>query len=113
MPDADGHPNVADMELGAIFSALADPLRRRVVMELAQTPDGTERTCTSFGLGVSKASLTHHFRVLREAGLIRQTDYGNRRATTLRRDDLDARFPELLTLLMSECLREEKQAAYA
>jgi DNA-binding transcriptional ArsR family regulator len=102
MPDVDGHPERDEMALGAVLSALADPLRRRVVFELIRCPQGCERTCVSFNLPVSKASLTHHFRVLREAGLIRQEDRGNSRAATLRREDLEARFPGLLALVAAD-----------
>ena len=102
MPDEEGHPERDEMELGAVLSALADPLRRKVVHDLIRCPHGRERTCVSFALPVSKASLTHHFRVLREAGLIRQENRGNSRAATLRRDDLDRRFPGLLALVAAE-----------
>ncbi|CAL9338277.1 hypothetical protein SUDANB120_00214 [Streptomyces sp. enrichment culture] len=102
MPDTEGHPEAAEMELGRVLAALADPLRRTVVRELATAPDGTARTCASFALPVSKATLTHHFRVLREAGLIRQVDRGNSRMATLRRADVEQRFPGLLDLLAAE-----------
>ena len=102
MADAEGHPDRSEMMLGQVLSALADPLRRRVVAELACAPDGLDRTCASFGFPVSKASLTHHFRVLREAGLIRQVDRGNSRAATLRRADIEAKFPGLLALVAEE-----------
>lgn len=100
--DQEGHPGEDEIALGAVLSALADPLRRRVVMELAQAPAGTERTCASFGLPVSKARLTHHFRALREAGLIRQVNRGNSRAATLRREEIDRRLPGLLDLVAAE-----------
>ncbi|WP_411033727.1 ArsR/SmtB family transcription factor [Shinella sp. BYT-45] len=100
--DSEGHPSEDEIVLGAVLSALADPLRRRVVMELAKAPAGTERTCVSFGLPVSKATLTHHFRVLREAGLIRQVDRGNSRAAALRREEIDRRLPGLLDLIVAE-----------
>ena len=90
------------MELGALLSALADPLRRKVVIDLIRAPQCGERTCVSFNLPVSKASLTHHFRVLREAGLIRQVDRGNSRGATLRREDLESRFPGLLALVAAD-----------
>jgi DNA-binding transcriptional ArsR family regulator len=106
--DADGHPERNEMTLGAILLALASPLRRQVVAEFAQAPEGTERTCASFGLPVSKAALTHHFRVLREAGLIRQIDHGNNRAATLRREDIEARFPALLALIAEEVPQRRK-----
>ncbi|HWU02126.1 MAG TPA: helix-turn-helix domain-containing protein [Novosphingobium sp.] len=95
-------PDRERIELGDVLAALADPLRREVVARLAAAPEGTERTCVSFGFPLAKASLTHHFRILREAGLIAQTDYGNRRMSSLRRADIDARFPGLLALLEAE-----------
>ncbi|MFJ4776847.1 ArsR/SmtB family transcription factor [Streptomyces sp. NPDC088762] len=102
MPDSEGHPAVEEIELGPVLSALADPLRRRVVRTLALEPEGTTRTCSSFGLPVSKATLTHHFRTLREAGLIRQVDRGNSRMASLRRADIERRFPGLLGLVAAE-----------
>ncbi|MEU3721926.1 helix-turn-helix domain-containing protein [Streptomyces sp. NPDC031705] len=102
MPDDEGHPAVEEIELGKVLAALADPLRRRVVRELATAPEGTARTCASFALPVSKATVTHHFRTLREAGLIHQVDRGNSRMAALRRADLESRFPGLLAILASE-----------
>lgn len=102
MSDEHGHPDRDDIDLGDVLSALADPSRRTVVVTLARLPEGSERTCASFHLPVSKASLTHHFRVLREAELIHQVDRGNSRAATLRRDDIEARFPGLLAILAQE-----------
>ncbi|WP_449256467.1 ArsR/SmtB family transcription factor [Bosea sp. (in: a-proteobacteria)] len=102
MADPAGHPDREEIALGAVLAALADPLRRRVVAELARGPADAERTCASFGLPVSKATLTHHFRVLRESGLIRQVDRGNSRAAALRREDIETRLPGLLALIARE-----------
>ncbi|MFJ6381655.1 ArsR/SmtB family transcription factor [Kitasatospora sp. NPDC092039] len=99
MPDPEGHPSTEEMDLRTVLTALADPLRYGVVAALLREDEGTARTCASFDLPVSKSTLTHHFRVLREAGLIRQVDRGNSRAATLRREDLDRRFPGLLDLV--------------
>ncbi|MFG2566434.1 ArsR/SmtB family transcription factor [Streptomyces sp. NPDC048567] len=99
MPDAEGHPTLDEMELQAVMKALSDPMRYLVVATLAAQPDGTERSCTSFGLPVSKSTRTHHFRVLREAGLVRQVDRGNSRMAQLRREDIESRFPGLLKLI--------------
>lgn len=99
MVDAEGHPDRDEMELSAILNALSDPLRYRVVQEFVGLPDGTERTCLSFGLGVSKSTLSHHFRILRESGLVLQINRGNSRKAHLRREDLEARFPGLLDLI--------------
>lgn len=101
MSDSD-EPALADMDLGAVFSALADRHRRTVVLTLLAAPDGTERHCSSFGLPVSKATLTHHFRVLRQAGLIRQVNRGNSNMAQLRRAELEQRFPALIELLRTE-----------
>ncbi|MGW5738498.1 MULTISPECIES: ArsR/SmtB family transcription factor [Streptomyces] len=102
MPDDEGHPTVEEMRLGPVLAALADPLRRRVVRELAAAPDGTARTCSSFALPVSKATVTHHFRALREAGLIQQVSRGNSRMATLRRADVEQCFPGLLGVVAAE-----------
>ncbi|MFH9348992.1 ArsR/SmtB family transcription factor [Kitasatospora sp. NPDC053057] len=99
MPDAEGHPSIEEMDLRTVLNALADPLRYGVVAALLREAEGTARTCASFNLPVSKSTITHHFRVLREAGLVRQVDRGNNRAATLRREDLDKRFPGLLDLM--------------
>ncbi|MFH8404711.1 ArsR/SmtB family transcription factor [Streptomyces sp. NPDC018019] len=99
MPDAEGHPAPSEMTLRTVLAALADPLRYDVVRALAHEPGGAARTCASFGFPVSKSTLSHHFRVLRESGLIRQVDRGNSRAATLRRDEVEARFPGLLGLV--------------
>ena len=94
------------LSLNEIFSALSDPLRREVISRLALLEEGTERSCASFGFPVAKASLTHHFRVLLEAGLISQFDYGNRRASVLRIRELSEKFPELLPLLVNNFRRQ-------
>jgi DNA-binding transcriptional ArsR family regulator len=95
-------PEVDALELGAVLRALADEHRRSVMMELAADRTDRERGCNSFGLPISKQTQTHHFRVLREAGLINEIDYGNRKGIRLRRTDLESRFPGLLALLAAE-----------
>src|SRR6266498_514283 len=92
------HPDRAEIELGAVLHALSDPVRLRIVAGLA-AGDG-ERTCGSFEVPVTKSTCTHHFKVLREAGVIRQRQEGTARLNTLRRDDLEARFPGLLASIL-------------
>ncbi|MER5292877.1 helix-turn-helix domain-containing protein [Streptomyces pharetrae] len=99
MPDPEGHPSCEEMELRAVMHALSDRLRYEVISALVREPEGTERHCSSFGLPVTKSTRSHHFRILREAGLIRQVDRGNSRMAQLRKADLDARFPGLLELI--------------
>lgn len=87
------HPAPEEIELGSVLHALSDPMRLRIVAGLAVR---NHRTCKSFDLPVTKSTCTHHFRVLREAGLIRQQLEGTTRLNSLRRDELDQRFPGLL-----------------
>jgi DNA-binding transcriptional ArsR family regulator len=92
------HPKPAEIELSAVLHALSDPVRLQIVTELADAD--AERTCGSFQLPVAKSTCTHHFKVLREAGVIRQRQEGTTRLTSLRRDDLEARFPGLLATVL-------------
>jgi DNA-binding transcriptional ArsR family regulator len=91
------HPAREQIELGAVLHALSDPVRLQIVAAL--DGDGP-RTCGSFGVPVTKSTCTHHFRVLREAGVIRQRQEGTARLNSLRREDLDVRFPGLLDTIL-------------
>jgi DNA-binding transcriptional ArsR family regulator len=92
------HPAREEIELAAVLHALSDPIRLRMVAALASGDEG--RTCSSFDVPVTKSTCTHHFRVLREAGVIRQQQEGTARLNMLRREDLDARFPGLLDTVL-------------
>jgi DNA-binding transcriptional ArsR family regulator len=92
------HPGRTEIELGAVLHALSDPVRLKIVAALARG-DG-EHTCGSFDVPVTKSTCTHHFKVLREAGVIHQRQEGTARLNRLRRDDLEARFPGLLATIL-------------
>lgn len=92
------------VSLQAALDALADPVRRMILRELADQPDWT-RACGTFDLPVGKATRSHHFAVLRQAGLIEQRDKGPRRLNRLRRPEFDRAFPGLLDLALSERTR--------
>jgi DNA-binding transcriptional ArsR family regulator len=95
------HPRTEDLQLDAVLSALADPVRRTIVRQLA---DGhADQACIAFALPVGKSTSTHHFRVLREAGVIEQRYQGTAILNTLRDADLEARFPGLLTAILAAC----------
>jgi DNA-binding transcriptional ArsR family regulator len=93
------HPR--EVSLQDALDALADPVRRSTVQALAAEPDFA-RACGTFDLPVSKATASHHFAVLRSAGLIEQLDVGARRLNRLRRAEFDARFPGLLAAILAE-----------
>ncbi|MGH2970168.1 MAG: ArsR/SmtB family transcription factor [Solirubrobacteraceae bacterium] len=92
------HPPPAEIELSAVLHALSDPVRLEIVAALAA--GGRERSCGSFDVPVTKSTCTHHFKVLREAGVIHQRQAGTARLNTLRADDLEARFPGLLATIL-------------
>ncbi len=96
------HPERDQIELTAVLHALSAPMRLRIVSELAS---GEQRTCKSFDLPVVKSTCTHHFKVLREAGVIRQQLLGTTRVNTLRREDLEARFPGLVDAVLRGACR--------
>ncbi|PBC92768.1 DNA-binding transcriptional ArsR family regulator [Streptomyces sp. Ag82_O1-15] len=93
------HPDTDDLDLFKIMSALTDETRLTIVVTLSVSPG---LACSGFTQDVTASVLTRHFRVLREAGLIRQHDVGTRRFNTLRKEDLDQRFPGLLDLVLKE-----------
>ncbi len=93
------HPDADAIQLRAVLHALSDPQRLHIVRELAA--DIAPRPCGTLQLDVTKSTMTHHFRVLREAGLIRQERVGTTKLTSLRRDDLESRFPGLLDAVLA------------
>jgi DNA-binding transcriptional ArsR family regulator len=83
-----------DMDLASVMHALADPSRLRMVAALGATP---ELSCAALGeqagSGLAKSTTTHHLGVLRAAGLISTRHEGQRKLATLRKAELDSRFP--------------------
>lgn len=100
------HVHPADVSLQEALDALADPVRRTILRELAATPDWA-RSCGTFDLPVTKATRSHHFAVLRAAGLVEQRDEGSRRLNRLRKPEFDARFPGMLDIVLREDLPPE------
>ncbi|MCZ7415622.1 MULTISPECIES: ArsR/SmtB family transcription factor [unclassified Streptomyces] len=93
------HPDRTEIRLEHVLHAFADPMRLAVVRQLADGP--AEQSCSALELPVSKSTSTHHFRVLRESGVIRQTYRGTAKLNRLRRDDLDTLFPGLLDSVLA------------
>ena len=96
------HPARADLSLTAVLSALGDPIRLSIVRHLYAHSDGLSCSVAAEPLAdLPKSTLSNHFRVLREAGLIRTTKKGVETINVVRTEDLNARFPKLLATLLS------------
>ncbi len=95
------HPETDEIEIGAVLHALSDPVRLSMVAWIAADEAGEAPSCSAFDAKVTKSTCTHHFRVLREAGVIRQHKQGTRKLNSLRREDLEARFPGLLDSVLA------------
>lgn len=91
------HPEVGSVSVDEVLRALADPTRRQIVRLLLAEGD---RACGTFGLPVAASTLSHHFRTLRNAGILRQYDDGRQRMNSLRLDELDLRFPGLVRAVL-------------
>jgi DNA-binding transcriptional ArsR family regulator len=92
------HPSVEALDLATIMRTLGDPLRLDVVRLLA---DDRPRDCgeISDSLGLPASTSSYHLRLLREAGVTRTRAAGTQRIISLRRDDLEQRFPGLVDVL--------------
>jgi DNA-binding transcriptional ArsR family regulator len=98
------HPQRDQLDLALVLDALSDPTRLAIVAQLAA--DDEERRCGTFlDLG-SKSNLTYHFTKLRSAGVVRIRIEGTSRYMSLRRADLDARFPGLLDTILAAARRQ-------
>ena len=95
------HPDMASVTLAQVMQALSDSCRLAIVRELLRTK-GRAVACNEVPLKISKATRSHHFEVLRAAGLIRTESEGTKCMTSLRRKELNARFPGLLKLLAAD-----------
>jgi DNA-binding transcriptional ArsR family regulator len=103
-------PDLEAVTLAAMMAALSDPVRVAIVRELALRG---EASCGACDVGVSKATRSHHFKVLREAGLTRTRAEGTHRLVALRREEVEARFPGLLVAVLAAAEAETLTAAPA
>lgn len=93
-------PNTDQIELPNVLTALGDPTRLAIAAELARRQDGPI-ACSHFLMYASKTNLSYHLAKLREAGVTHTEVSGTSRFTTLRRADLDERFPGLLDSVLA------------
>ncbi|MEV1169028.1 metalloregulator ArsR/SmtB family transcription factor [Nonomuraea sp. NPDC049784] len=95
------HPEAADLVLTDVLFALSDPARLEITRRLAGGPLEVA-ACQPTGGDMPKSTLSHHIKILREAGVVRNDPHGRQRYVTLRRQDLEKRFPGILDLILRE-----------
>ncbi|MGN2412603.1 ArsR/SmtB family transcription factor [Pseudomonas syringae] len=93
------HPDPEDLTLERVLYALSDPVRLGIVRCLAGV---VEATCGELDGGRPKSSMSHHFRVLRDAGLVHTRNIGTTHMNSLRTEVLESRFPGLLASILAQ-----------
>lgn len=101
------HPEVKDISLAGVLYALGDPVRLKVVRQLAEKG---ELTCAALDCSVPKSTMSHHLRILREAGVLHCRKEGTQHLNSLRRTDLDLLFPRLIEVVLQSV--EQETGAY-
>ena len=81
-----------------VLQALADPVRLAVVRDLAESAE--PRPCGTLIASVTKSTLSHHLKILREAGIIAMRVEGTRKLTSLRRTEMNEAYPGLLDSIL-------------
>ena len=94
------HPAREDITLAGVLAALADPMRLRIVKSLLEQHDCMSCTEAAPCPGMAKSTLSNHFRILREAGLIQTSKKGVEHRNVVREADINARFPRLLKTIL-------------
>nr|WP_228035892.1 metalloregulator ArsR/SmtB family transcription factor [Oculatella sp. LEGE 06141] len=90
-------PTPDQISLTDVLYALSDPTRLQIVRMLAEAG---EKTCCSFEFSIAKSTLSHHFKVLRDAGVVHTRTEGTQSINSLRWEELEARFPGLLPAIL-------------
>jgi DNA-binding transcriptional ArsR family regulator len=90
------HPDLAEVEVTAVLFALSDPARLELIRQLAARGPQTVAQCQIVDPDVPKSTFSHQLKTLREAGIVRNEPSGRQRTISLRRAEIDARFPGLL-----------------
>ena len=84
--------------LEQVMKALGDPVRLSVVKQLLSAKC-EEKACGTFNYTVTKATFSHHLKILKEAGITCERQEGTRKLTSLNSDELNKRFPGLIELI--------------
>ena len=99
-------PSRNEIQLSVVLHALGDPIRLEIVRQIDS--EG-KRECGTFNLEMPKSSLSHHFRVLREAGVIGTRPNGTALLNWLRTEDLESLFPDLLPSVLQGIRKPSKR----
>ena len=91
------HPKTKDLDLAKLLHALSDPVRLKLVHILAADKN---LSCSALCLGRPKSSMSHHFKTMIDAGLLRVEVAGNTHVNNLRLNDLEKRFPGLMAAVL-------------
>jgi DNA-binding transcriptional ArsR family regulator len=94
------HPSKDDITLAGVLNALSDPMRLRIIKSLLGNDACMSCTDATPMPGMAKSTLSHHFRVLRESGLIQTSKRGVEHRNVVRVEDINARFPKLLETVL-------------
>lgn len=91
------HPDRKDISLAGVLYALGDPVRLEIVRQLAVKG---EQCCAGFDFAIAKSTMSNHFKILRESGVVLTRKEGTQHINILRRDDLNLLFPGLLDAIL-------------
>lgn len=94
------HPSREDISLAGLLGALADPMRLNIVKSMLKKNDCMSCSEAAPCPNMAKSTLSHHFRILREAGIIHTSKIGVENRNVLRTADINARFPGLLKQIL-------------
>jgi DNA-binding transcriptional ArsR family regulator len=105
------HPAAADVTVEGILHALSDPLRAHIFAQIVSAV--CPQTCSAFlevsDKPVPKSTLSQHFKILREAGLVRSERKGVEMHNTPRCQELETRFPGLVSAILKAHLVQSRQ----
>ncbi len=96
------HPDIAGVELTDVLFALSEPARLELVRLLAAEGPQSVANCQAVDPQAPKSTFSHHLKALREAGVVRNDPAGRHRMISLRRAELDRRFPGLLDSVLRD-----------
>lgn len=97
------HPTIEQVELTDIMYALADPTRLEIVVMLAQA--GKKLTCGEINLNRPKSSMSHHFKILRSAGLVETLIEGTEHMNSLRLEEVEGKYPGVLSAVLRSVIK--------